>query len=296
MITIFTPTYNRANMLEKLYESLIVQTDQNFNWIIIDDGSIDDTQKRVEKWKKNLNITYIYQANQGKHIAINTALKNCNTDYLMCVDSDDTLKSDAVAFINRITKNKINKEIWAIVGPRVHSDGSLSKEWLSKDDNVCKFADIYGKYKYEGETYIIMNHRYVKDFTFPCFKNEKLVPENVMYDFFDNNFYIKTISEKKYVSEYQNDGYTKNNSKLLFNSPNGVALSNISSSCNKNNSFFKRVKSYTRFLVIKKEFLKNSKKNFNVMNNKLSVSSFVKLFSLFLYPLFLLHYKKKKES
>lgn len=97
-LTIFTPTYNRCAKLRKLYDSLVGQTDKNFIWIIVDDGSTDETGKMISEWKKSseFEIKYIYQTNQGKHIAMKRAFEQCATDWIICVDSDDYLASSAV--------------------------------------------------------------------------------------------------------------------------------------------------------------------------------------------------------
>lgn len=101
MITIFTPTYNRAYTLPKLFESLQAQTSNNFEWLIVDDGSSDDTRELVEHFitKADFKITYIYQENQGKHVAINTALDKASNLYFFTVDSDDYLINNALELI-----------------------------------------------------------------------------------------------------------------------------------------------------------------------------------------------------
>ena len=90
-LTVFTPSYNRAYTLNKCYESLKRQTSQDFIWLIIDDGSSDNTKELVDKWIKEdkINIKYIYQKNQGMHGAHNTAYENIDTELNVCIDSDD---------------------------------------------------------------------------------------------------------------------------------------------------------------------------------------------------------------
>ena len=97
-ITIFTPTYNRANLLTRLYQSLKMQTCREFQWLIVDDGSTDDTKNIVEKFiqEDKIVIKYYYQKNSGKHVAHNLGVKMCNTELFCCVDSDDYLTNDAV--------------------------------------------------------------------------------------------------------------------------------------------------------------------------------------------------------
>ena len=97
-LTIFTPTYNRAHTLVRTYNSLCQQTCKDFEWLIIDDGSTDNTRVVVEKWicNSDFKIRYIYQENQGMHGAHNTAYRNITTELNTCIDSDDYMPIDAV--------------------------------------------------------------------------------------------------------------------------------------------------------------------------------------------------------
>lgn len=90
-ITVFTPTYNRAYTLSKCYKSLKQQTCKDFVWLIIDDGSTDNTQELVEEWitENEIEIQYHYQKNQGMHGAHNTAYELIETELNVCIDSDD---------------------------------------------------------------------------------------------------------------------------------------------------------------------------------------------------------------
>ena len=98
-ITIFTPTYNRAYCLHKCYESMKRQKNKDFIWLIIDDGSTDNTEVLVKQWKQNDNgfeIKYIYKENGGMHTGYNTAYKHINTELAMNIDSDDYLTDTAI--------------------------------------------------------------------------------------------------------------------------------------------------------------------------------------------------------
>lgn len=97
-ITVFTPVYNRADTLPRLYESLKRQTDQSFVWIIVNDGSTDESEKLVKTWvtEHKLDIKYFYQENAGKPTAHNQGVKETETELFVCVDSDDYLKDDGI--------------------------------------------------------------------------------------------------------------------------------------------------------------------------------------------------------
>ena len=112
MLTIMVPTYNRSKYLKEMYEKLKNQTDKNFEWVIVNDGSKDDTEKVVnEMIKENkIKINYLYQENQGKNTAHNNGVKIAKGEYFMCVDDDDYLKEDAVEIINKDIKKIKNSE------------------------------------------------------------------------------------------------------------------------------------------------------------------------------------------
>ena len=97
-LTIFTPTYNRAYILNKLYESLCVQTCQDFEWLIVDDGSTDNTKELVDTWmgEGRIAIRYVYQQNGGKQRAFNKAVALTNSELFVCIDSDDQLTTEHV--------------------------------------------------------------------------------------------------------------------------------------------------------------------------------------------------------
>ena len=92
-ITVFTPTFNRATLLPRLYESLVNQTFLDFEWLIVDDGSTDDTFNFIESIKENdkIDIQYYYQNNAGKHAAINWGVELAKGDLFFIVDSDEVM-------------------------------------------------------------------------------------------------------------------------------------------------------------------------------------------------------------
>ena len=98
LLTVFTPTYNRKHLLPVLYKSLCAQTDKNFIWLLIDDGSSDGTEETVKQWQNEnkINIEYFYKKNGGMHTAHNAAYRLISTELNVCIDSDDSMPEDAV--------------------------------------------------------------------------------------------------------------------------------------------------------------------------------------------------------
>lgn len=129
-LTIFTPAYNRAHTIGRTYQSLCNQTCNDFEWLVVDDGSSDNTRQLVEGWTKEnkIPIRYIYQQNQGMHGAHNTAYANITTELNTCIDSDDYMPKDAVEKIVNFWKSLTSedkKKYAGIVGLDVREDGNV---------------------------------------------------------------------------------------------------------------------------------------------------------------------------
>jgi len=127
-ITVFTPTYNRAYCLGQCYESLVKQTNKDFVWLIIDDGSTDTTKTLVESWisEKKIDSIYHFQENQGMHGAHNGAYKLITTELNICIDSDDFMPDDAVEkILNFWNKTHKNEHIAGIIGLDANKEGKI---------------------------------------------------------------------------------------------------------------------------------------------------------------------------
>lgn len=127
-ITIFTPTYNRAYILTRLYESLVAQTCRDFEWIVADDCSTDDTEALLKRWtaEGNIDMRHFRMAqNGGKHAAINRGVAEARAPWFFIVDSDDHLTDDAVEWaVKHIDRAAADPEIGGISGTRIHHDGT----------------------------------------------------------------------------------------------------------------------------------------------------------------------------
>ena len=231
-ITVFTPTYNRSKYLERIFECLSKQTNMNFVWLIIDDGSTDDTKERVNYFKKNakFKINYYYKKNGGKHSAHNTAVNLCKTDYFLILDSDDYLEVNSIEILNNYIKLIDNdNKISGIIGNRFNID---NKSVIGRELPNIKFAsgiELYQKYQFVGDTLRMYKTDILKKNLFPIIPNEKFVYENVVFDKIDAYYKMLVIHDKLYFGEYLNDGYTKKSKILKIKNPIGYALSLYSS-------------------------------------------------------------------
>lgn len=224
-LTIFTPTYNREQYLDRLYRSLLVQKNKSFKWIIVDDGSTDKTEEKIAEFinERKIDIVYFKQDNLGKHIAHNKGVELCDTELFFCVDSDDYLTEDCVDVILDVWDNKeVDKTYSGIVALKGYSDGSIMANEMPKDISESTLSDLYNIHGKKGETALIFKTEYLKNNLFPMFKNEKFLSEEVVYNKIDEIAPLILLNKVIYIMEYLEDGMTKNYIKLWKSSPEGV--------------------------------------------------------------------------
>ncbi|MBT1161019.1 MULTISPECIES: glycosyltransferase family 2 protein [Bifidobacterium] len=224
LVTIFTPTYNRVPLLSKLYESLCQQSDKDFVWYIVDDGSDDDTSHFVSLWKKTapFQIIYRYQINSGKHIAYNLALQECNTEWFVCIDSDDVLLNNGVALMKEYA-SKIHGDLAGIIFPR-QLNGHRSYSLSRIIDGPIDIMDLKYKYNFNGETSILFKTQIAKQYLFPYFHGEKFMSEEIVYINMSKKYKFLYINYPLCSYEYHSDGLTKN---LYINWANNYYSTNL---------------------------------------------------------------------
>lgn len=229
MITIFTPTYNRAYRLPDLYQSLQRQTDNSFEWLVVDDGSTDNTSELFEQWQveeHSFQIRYFKQPNGGKHRAINRGVKEAKGEYFFIVDSDDSLTSDAVEQIVRLVPEaNANPEICGmcfrckniktnkIIGIPFPNDGMLasSLEWVYK-------------YKIDGDKSEVINTKILRKYPLPEFEGENFVPEALIWNRIADSYRMICKNKGIYLCEYLPDGLSMGFNRNLKRNPRGFGL------------------------------------------------------------------------
>ncbi len=225
-LTIFTPTFNRAYCLGQLYESLVRQTSGNFLWLVIDDGSTDETKKLIENWKaeNKIEIRYIYKENQGMHSGHNVAYDNIDTELNMCIDSDDFLPDDAVEKINSFWKNN-KKPNWAgLLGLDAFKDGAIVGTPFPAGMTECKYSGLKSKYGVVGDKKFVYSTEIIKKYPpYPIFEGEKFVPLGYKYMLIDQDYDLGVMHDVLCIVEYMPDGSSKNIFRSYRRNPNGFA-------------------------------------------------------------------------
>lgn len=231
MISVITPTYNRAYSLERLYSSLISQTNKDFEWIIINDGSTDDTEEIITKFvmEQLINIVYEYQKNSGKHKALNKAIKKAKGDLIFFVDSDDYLTDNCIEFIAEkwelIRRDKTFAGLsGSIVSPKGEMIGDLGGTKTLEYIDTNAFEYRY-KYKVKGDKAEVFRKEIIEKYTFPEIKDEKFIPEALVYNrIAEDGYRLRWFKEPIYVCEYRKDGLTAQGDILFVKSWNGYSL------------------------------------------------------------------------
>lgn len=223
MLTIFTPTYNRAYTLPRLYESLCEQTSKDFTWLIVDDGSVDETAELIAGWnaENKISIRYYYQENQGKSAAHNKGVELTETELFTCVDSDDYLVPVAIERIIETWISKKDAEIIGIVAQKVDIKGTSLTSYVETDSSTGRLKELYDKKKILGDAMLVYESKKIKKYAFPKFENEKFVPEAYLYDLLDQEGVLYVITDRLYVAEYLEDGYSKSMAKTILKNANG---------------------------------------------------------------------------
>ena len=230
-ITVFTPTYNRAYIIGKLYESLQNQTFHDFEWLVIDDGSTDNTKKLFDKWKKEKNlfkIRYIYSENRGKQKEINTALKIAKGTLFLTVDSDDLLTSDALEKIDMWEqKMPHDKKFCGLAGSDGDMNGIHTNPIFSEEYQDVTFLNRYPEmgnfigYDRPWVFYTEIHRRYL----YPEIQGENFITEAVAWNRMARDGYkIRCYNDIIYIWEHQSHGLTNNITETLRKNPIGYGI------------------------------------------------------------------------
>jgi glycosyltransferase involved in cell wall biosynthesis len=226
LLTVFTPTFNRAYCLEKCYKSLVNQTCHEFIWLIIDDGSTDQTKALVEKWKKEqkIEINYVWQENQGMHGAHNTAYEMIDTELNVCIDSDDYMPKDAVEKIITFWKKYGSNEASGIIGLDSFTDNKIIGTELPESLKCSTLFELYNKHGVTGDKKLVYRTELTKQFPYPIFKNEKYVGLAYKYYKLDQQYEMLLMNEVLCCVEYLPDGSSQNMLKQYRKNPRGFAF------------------------------------------------------------------------
>lgn len=233
MITVFTPTYNRAHLLPRLYESLCKQDSMDFEWLVIDDGSKDNTSDLFYKWMEKPSpfpIRYMKIKNGGKQRAINYAMDLAKGKYFFIVDSDDVLADRAISFIEQaFCLLPVEDDSYiGISGLRVYFDGSYIHQKPQIDPSIgyidCNNVER-PRYCLQADMAEVFFTDKLKRYKFPVWEGETFTPEAVVWDQMALDGYkLRWFDTPIYYCEYQEGGLSDSTWTLLKHNPMGYAM------------------------------------------------------------------------
>lgn len=226
-ITVFTPTYNRAYILENLYRSLQRQTYRDFEWLVVDDGSSDNTEELFQRWSREDNffpIRYCKQENGGKCRAINRGLEQAGGELFFTVDSDDYLTDDALEKVAR-WESELPKDgsYCGFAGNLGTAPDVTPNKPLPGDFFDGTAFDRYGIV--EGERASVFYTEIHRRYLYPEFPGEKFMTEAVTWNRMANDGYkMRFYNDIIWIYEYKEDGLTRSGYALFLNNPQGTGL------------------------------------------------------------------------
>lgn len=227
-ITVVTPTFNRANYLPILFNSLKAQTCLDFVWLIIDDGSTDNTRELISKIKDEnppFEVQYEYKENGGKHTALNLAIEKVDTELFFIVDSDDKLTSGAIETIKNdwesFKHDHPHQQLCGISYLRGYSETKPIGDRFPEDYLVDSFNDVRVRQHIMGDKAEVWVTEYLKRFRFPVFEGERFLVESWMWVQVSSLAPMLFVNKVIYLTEYLEGGLTESGRKLRIRCPQG---------------------------------------------------------------------------
>ena len=227
-LTIFTPAYNRAHTLARTYRSLQKQNCKDFIWLIVDDGSTDNTADLVKQWQqgeKEFDIRYVYKENGGMHTAHNTAYENIDTELNVCIDSDDSLAEGAVEAIQLLWHNVKHRGYAGIIGLDADMNtGKVIGKGFVEEEAETTVIGYYAKGG-AGDKKLVYRTDVINEYPpYPVFQGEKYVSLSYKYRLIDQKYKMAVLNRVLCEVEYQQDGSSKSMLHQYVLNPKGFAF------------------------------------------------------------------------
>lgn len=229
-LAVFTPAYNRVHTIQRTYESLCRQTNHDFMWIIVDDGSTDETRKMCETWFSSgfvnpneneiigfskdaswLKLHYIYKDNGGMHTAHNVAYKHIDTELAVCIDSDDWMPDNSVELIINKWQKEGNERYAGMIGLDIFEDGYVVGTCFPKTLKECKTFELERKYGVICDKKYVYRSEVIKKYLpYPVFPGERYGTVNFLYQKIDHDYDMLCSNDVYCIVDYQMDGLSFN--------------------------------------------------------------------------------------
>ena len=224
-ITILTPAYNRAHTLPMLYGSLLKQTSDDFEWLLVDDGSTDGTRKLAKDWEDEGKLAFrdLYKLNGGKHTALNEGIGRISSELTFIVDSDDWLPENAVETILKYhEKYKGTEGLCGYSFLRFYPDGMVNEAFYPRDEWIDTYVNARINAGIAGDKAEVFYTEILKRFPFPVYEGEKFVPEDLIWVKMSGPYKMVHINRCIYISDYLEGGLTCSGKRMKIRSPRAM--------------------------------------------------------------------------
>ena len=223
-VCVLTPTFNRRHLIERLFESLCRQSIQAFQWLVIDDGSTDETDEYFNNLStQKFEINYLKKENGGKHTALNYSHPYIQGDVVVIVDSDDYLVDNAIETIeNDWTKYSSNPKIGCLSYHRQLVRGGLCSASDNQDEVISDHITYRVNCGRGGDRCEVIRTECFKQFPFPVFSDEKFMSEGWLWNHIAVKYNTVYINKAIYMCDYQPDGLSAKGRRLRMDSPCGM--------------------------------------------------------------------------
>lgn len=286
-LAIYTPTYNRANELVKLYQSLVKQKNKDFFWLVIDDGSEDETENIVKQWIEdgNIDIRYQKKLNGGKHTAVNLALDIVDEYWNVCIDSDDWLINENVTnqILEDIYTFSLEKNTVSIIYPREFENVQVK----NMNRNPIYLVDCNPSNKKDNvlETTLVSRPGAYNQIRFPIIEDEKFISEAALEIpklMKGKQIYINTPIVK---GNYLESGLTNNIIAIWLENPKGYYYVR-----NLQTQYYKKNKMIKKYIPLGQIIAFNLKKNTHLLNG---IDDEYRIEAILSIPLGVIYWMKK---
>ena len=233
LITVFTATYNRGHLIQRIYQSLLRQKEFNFEWLVIDDGSQDQTEYLFNDWTSRDNpfeVRYYKQENRGLIRTLNRGIELARGEYFAKIDSDDYVVDDYTTNISKWVASLENStSLYAVSGVRVTPDGiPLKGKWpdIPRELGFVDATDLErAAYDLDADMCEAWRTDVLRNYPFPVWNGEKFAPEQIVFNQIALDGYkIRWYPVAMSICEYQEGGLTKGARKLEIQNPMGYAM------------------------------------------------------------------------
>ena len=227
MITVFTPAYNRAYKLSELYESLCRQTYRDFEWLVVDDGSTDETKDLLRRFEADGRVVlrHVRQENGGKHRAINRGVRLAQGEWFFIVDSDDSLPPDSLELVAHYADQIADDPAFAgVSGSKCYPDGRKVGGEVVYDVLDTDAVSFRERLHVRGDMAEVWRTDVLRQYPFPEFPGEKFVSEGIVWSEIARHYKLRYFNRGIYTCDYLPDGLTRNIRRHYRQSPRGAAL------------------------------------------------------------------------